>query len=278
MTFRGTRSTAIPESLPKSCPHSGRIESNRAGDRSGGDLLLVANQTSNTISVYSISSSDGTLTEAAGSPFATGSRPVALALSPSGKFLYVASSSLPKVFGYSVTSGTGNLTAITGSPFAVGNGPSALVVDPSEHFLYVTNFIDNTVSGLSIDPASGGLSPALDSPFVAGTGPVSVTIDPTGKILYVTNLSTNNVSAYTIDTSTGATTAVASPFAAGPGRYRRPSIPRAHFSMCVISLRKTSPSSRSTRARADSPAVQSQPAATWLRRPWCLPSRWEWAV
>ena len=59
---------------------------------SGGDLLFVANQTSNTVSVFTVSSSNGTLTEAAGSPFATGSRPVALALSPSGKFLYVASS------------------------------------------------------------------------------------------------------------------------------------------------------------------------------------------
>src|ERR1700730_15812531 len=57
---------------------------------SGGDLLFVANQTSNSISVYTVSSSNGALTAAAGSPFPTGSRPVALVLSPSGKFLYVA--------------------------------------------------------------------------------------------------------------------------------------------------------------------------------------------
>ncbi|MGA9801491.1 MAG: beta-propeller fold lactonase family protein, partial [Terriglobales bacterium] len=67
---------------------------------SGGDLLFVANLTSNNISVYSVSSGDGTLTAIAGSPFPTASRPVALALTRSGKFLYVASSNLPQVFGY----------------------------------------------------------------------------------------------------------------------------------------------------------------------------------
>ena len=101
---------------------------------SGGSLLFVANLTSNNISVYSISASDGTLMEAAGSPFPTVSRPVALALSPSAKFLYVASSGLPFVFGYSVASGTGALQPVPGSPFSVGNGPSALLVHPSEQF------------------------------------------------------------------------------------------------------------------------------------------------
>jgi 6-phosphogluconolactonase len=182
---------------------------------SGGTLLFAANLTSNSISVYSVNSTNGTLTAVAGSPFPTGSRPVALAVSPSGKFLYVACSSLPQVFGYTVASG-GSLQSITGSPFAVGNGPSSLVVTPSEHFLYVANFIDDTVSGLNIDPTTGALTEALDSPFTAGTGPFAVTVDPTGATLYVTNISSNNVSAYTIDASTGATTMLeASPFAAG---------------------------------------------------------------
>ena len=83
---------------------------------SGGDLIFVANKTSNTISVYSVSSSDGSLTEVAGSPFPTGARPVALALAPSGKFLYVASGNLPLVFGYSVAAGTGSLLAVPNSP------------------------------------------------------------------------------------------------------------------------------------------------------------------
>ena len=72
---------------------------------SGGDLLFVANETSNSISVYSVSSSDGTLTRSCRIAIPHGSRPVALALSPSGKFLYVGSANLPVVFGYSVTSG-----------------------------------------------------------------------------------------------------------------------------------------------------------------------------
>jgi DNA-binding beta-propeller fold protein YncE len=241
---------------------------------SGGDLLFVVNQTSNTISVYSISSSDGSLKEAAGSPFATGSRPVALALSPSGKFLYVASSNLPRVFGYSVTSGTGGLQAINGSPFAVGNGPTALVVDPSEHFVYVTNFIDNTVSGLTIDPGSGALATALDSPFVAGTGPISVTVHPTGKFLYVTNISSNNVSYIPLIPARCDPQRSHRLSRQGPDRYRRRSTPRARFSTFVISLPKTSPSSRSISRRGDFPAVPSRPPATWLRRPSYLRSEW----
>ena len=61
---------------------------------SGGDLLFVANQTSNNISVYSVSASDGTLTEIAGSPFPRGPAGSA-GFVPSGKFLYVASANLP---------------------------------------------------------------------------------------------------------------------------------------------------------------------------------------
>lgn len=184
---------------------------------SGGSLLFAANETSNSISAFTISSADGTLSAVSGSPFATVPQPIALAVSPSGKFLYAASANFGTVSGYTITSGT--LQAVNGSPFPIGGGPFSLAVDPAEHFLYVANSTASpgTVTVLGIDPASGTLThPIPGSPFPAGTAPVSLAIDSTGKFLFVANLSSNNISAYTLDGSTGVPTQVTnSPFLAG---------------------------------------------------------------
>jgi len=70
--------------------------------------------------VYSsLIGTDGTLTAAAGSPFATGgSDPWPVAGDPSGKFVYVGDDAdVTAIYSYSYSS-AGVLTAITGSPFA----------------------------------------------------------------------------------------------------------------------------------------------------------------
>jgi 6-phosphogluconolactonase len=185
---------------------------------SGGTLLFAANAITDNVSAYSIKSSDGTLSQVAGSPFPTGSRPVAMAIAPSGKFLYVASANLAAIFAYANASGA--LQIIAGSPFAVGSGPLSLAVDPGEHFLYVANSSSNTISVLSIDDNSGALTQIPDSPFstttsTTTTSPVSLVIHPNGKFLYVANFATDNVSVFSIDSRGVPTLLTGSPFAAG---------------------------------------------------------------
>jgi 6-phosphogluconolactonase len=191
---------------------------------SGGHFLFAANQASNSISVYSIDAAKGTLTEIQGSPFSTGfnSNPVALAITPAGKFLYVAAPNLQSIFSYSVTSGA--LQPVPNSPVLVDVGPVSLVVDPAGHFLYVANFIGNTLSVLAIDPNSGALTAIPGSPFSVCTSttttciasPVWVAINPSGNVLYTANKGTNNVSVFSIASSTGVPTQITnSPFATG---------------------------------------------------------------
>lgn len=180
-------------------------------------FLFVANQGGDSISIYSMNSSNGTLTPAKSSPFflGTNSNPVALAVTPSGKFLYAASSNLACVFTLAVDS-QGGLQQLPDSPFTLGTAPKALALSQSGNFLYTANTA-GTVSGLLVG-STGSLTSIPGSPFTVGlnTNPSSVIVHPSDKFLYTTNSGSNNVSVYTIDPTLGSLTELpSSPFAAG---------------------------------------------------------------
>jgi len=175
-------------------------------------FAYVANNGSNNVSAYTISSVSGALTSV-GSPFTAGTNPASVSVDIFGRFAYVANSG-GGVSAYTIDSGTGALAAVAGSPFTAGTNPTSVSVDVSGRFAYVANSGGN-VSAYTIDGA-GALAAVTGSPFVAGTNPASVALDPSGRFVYVANAGSNNVSAYTIDATTGALAAVAgSPFAAG---------------------------------------------------------------
>src|SRR3954464_6008215 len=71
-------------------------------------VVFVANSSSNTVSVFTMSTSTGALTEITGSPFPTGTQPQALVIAL-GKFLYVANAGSSTVSGFSIGPG-GTLT------------------------------------------------------------------------------------------------------------------------------------------------------------------------
>jgi YVTN family beta-propeller protein len=182
-----------------------------------GRFAYVANETSNTISAYSIDASTGALTPIAGSPFAaTGTTPVAVAVDPNGVYLYVANNGSNDVSVYSIDAATGVLTAV-GEPVGSGNGPFALLVDPSDQFLFVINKTDNTVA--VFETGSGGSLTAISgSPFSVGSEPTSLSTDPGGNFLYVTDYAQNAVAAFSIEPGGGTLADIGgSPFAAGSG-------------------------------------------------------------
>jgi 6-phosphogluconolactonase (cycloisomerase 2 family) len=177
---------------------------------SNGKFVFVANQGSNTISVYSVDSSTGLLTEITGSPFATAAGPSGLAMT--GNTLFVANQVAGTVSVYSVDQTSGSLTQSAGSPFAAGTSPTALDVDSGGKFLYVADMAANSVLAFSIG-SSGQLSTISGSPIAAGTAPVNVRV--VGSSVYVANSGSGNVSGYSIGGS-GALTAISgSPFTAG---------------------------------------------------------------
>src|SRR5450755_1402678 len=93
--------------------------------KSGPELVLVTNYGTHTgqpytVSAFSLSSSNGILTQVSGSPFSVGNAPNSLAVDPAGKFAYVADLGSFDITILSIGSG-GVLAAVAGSPFPTGN-------------------------------------------------------------------------------------------------------------------------------------------------------------
>lgn len=195
-----------------------------------GRFFYAGNEDGNDINVYQINSTNGTLTEVSGSPFATGLEPEGMHVHPNGKFIYLATFSDDKVNVFEVSS-SGTLTQVTGSPFATGDGPNDCAVHPTGKFLYVPSGNDGNVSAYAINESTGVLTEMPDSPYTAGSGSESAVINPSGDFLYILNGGADSISAYSIDQNTGALTPISgSPYTnVGTGPYDSAITPNGKF-------------------------------------------------
>jgi len=128
-------------------------------------LLFGLNSQSNTVSVFSISST-GLLTEVNGSPFPAGPNPVNGVFA--GGVLYVANQNSGTVSALALDRTANQLTSLTGSPFAAGTRPVSLAVSSGGKFLVVTS--TNSTGGVVVVFAigtAGTLTPVSGSPFTA---------------------------------------------------------------------------------------------------------------
>jgi 6-phosphogluconolactonase (cycloisomerase 2 family) len=171
----------------------------------------------------------GALTELASSPFPTGSYPVAVQATPSGKFVYVTNQYDSTISAYSLDGTNGTLTPIQGSPFATGPYPFGLAISPSGKLLYTANNGPlfgqqgpGNISAFSIDGATGALTPVAGSPFAAGALMNWVAFTPSGKYLYASNSASteNDVYGFVVNSDGSLTGVPGSPYAAGtyPGQ------------------------------------------------------------
>jgi DNA-binding beta-propeller fold protein YncE len=78
---------------------------------------FTADNTSGTISGYTINVSSGALTPIPGALLASGLSPFSVTVDPSGRFAYVTHRGSNNISGYTITATTGALTPIAGSPF-----------------------------------------------------------------------------------------------------------------------------------------------------------------
>ncbi len=166
-----------------------------------GSFLYVMNTGSNNISVFSIDSGSGALSQVAGSPIGIGAPPLNMLLAPSGNFLYVSLASQPNglIASYSVTAGQ---VALVGTASTAGINPYGLAINGDGTYLYAANSTSNSIAVFTVD-SSGLLTQVQGSPINDGyTDPVAMMFDPSGKYLYVANQVSNNVAAYSIS-STG---------------------------------------------------------------------------
>ena len=140
----------------------------------------------------------GVLTPLAGSPFAAGSKPSAIAGDATSTYVYATDFARNNVLGYSVSSGA--LTPLSGSPYPAGNQPSAIVVNPSFPYVYVANSLDATVSAFSMN---NGVLTQLGT-YTTGLDPVGIGIDPsTNHFVYTVNFLGNNVNNFLMSTTSG---------------------------------------------------------------------------
>jgi 6-phosphogluconolactonase len=164
-----------------------------------GAYLYVMNA-SGSISVFSIDSSSGALTQVPNSPFSIGALPLNMVLSPSGNFLFVSLPSLQNglIATLSVTAGQ---LSLLGTISSDGGNPYGLAINTAGTDLYVANTTSNSISVFAID-SSGVLTEIQGSPINAGySSPVAMIFDPSGTYLYVANQVSNNVAAFSIDSN-----------------------------------------------------------------------------
>src|SRR5580698_5316052 len=212
-----------------------------------GTYLLVtnvfgSNGSGGDVSVYTMDSGSGALTEVAGSPFPANKNPTAIQFTPSGSFVYVTNTAIGMVTGFSFSTSTDALTQVPGSPLISGAGAAALAVDASGQFLYVANpsatnlppyqsTIGN-ISGFNIDPNTGALTVMQGSPFAAtnGNGPTALTVGPEGLVYAVTAGTSYSIWAFSITHDTGQLVGLASsPFSLSAGGLFAVIDPIGHF-------------------------------------------------
>jgi 6-phosphogluconolactonase len=189
-----------------------------AMDPAGG-YLYVANIGSFNISVFSIDSSNGALTQVPNSPFGIGLQPANMQVTPSGNYLYVTATGGQVGTDGSIVAFSASAGVLTnlGTVSSAGSNPNGLAVDPSGSNLYVANTGSNSIAIFEI--SSTGTPPGSLTPFgspIATTpsiSPVSLIFDPAGAYLYVANQGSSNVAVYLIDSTTGLPTlATVGPF------------------------------------------------------------------
>ncbi len=175
------------------------------------NFLYVPNQTSNTVSGFTIDHSAGVLT-----PIGTAlsptpvcgpgvcSNPIAAAVNSGGQFLFVLNqgSASPAVAAsisvFNIDQARGLLSPAAFTTLAVPN-PQFLAISPTQGFLYVSNGTAGNISAFAIG-ASGALTELGGSPFSLGAGATAagLAIDPKGQFLYAADSTNNKIASFNV--------------------------------------------------------------------------------
>jgi 6-phosphogluconolactonase len=182
-----------------------------------GKFVLSANQGSNDLTVFALSSGDGTLQTVPGTAVVVGKRPSAAVFDPSGGLLFVTNQDSDELSVFSMDKATGQLTFVDSQAMATGDSPSAIAMHPGGSMLFVVKAGTNTVQGFSYD-VGGRLKATTGSALDTGRGPAAALIDAAGKFLFVANRDSGDISVFDIDAKNQTLQQLSgSPFRAGKG-------------------------------------------------------------
>ncbi|MDN5865651.1 MAG: lactonase family protein, partial [Gammaproteobacteria bacterium] len=202
----------------------------------GGERYVVAaNAGGGDVSLWRMGTSKGTLAPVPGTSCGAGlpgncqaaqsSKPIGVAVDPTGRYLYIANYPSDYVSGWSIDT-DGTLSPLIGSSpqndcgttparsncFGAGDKPYAVAVSVTANgaYVYSANNDGNSVSAFKMGAdgvltavagsvCSGATSGASNC-FAAGSGPFSIVIDPADNYLYTANNNGGDVSAFEIGT------------------------------------------------------------------------------
>ena len=137
---------------------SGTAALGMAGD---GRLVYAVNRDSGTVAgfraVGGLCFGEAWMPAITGSPFATGTLPIAIAVDPSGRFAYIANSAgTGSISAYTISPVSGKLSPVSGSPFPIGRVPAKIWTDALGRYLY-TSDAAGAVTVQTIDRTTGQL-------------------------------------------------------------------------------------------------------------------------
>lgn len=159
------------------------------------------------LSVFSIDSAFGVLTEQDQSPVFAGDSggSIELLLNSAGDVLYVANSVSNDIAAFAVAN-NGELADIAGSPFALsgaGSAPAALALSPDEDFLFVANFGTDSISSFQVDASGSLLSEQVFSTDDEPASLDTLTSENGSDVLYVGTQAGQTLVAFTVDSAGG---------------------------------------------------------------------------
>jgi len=174
-----------------------------------GNFLFVANNTDNTISVFSISA-DGALSDISGSPFVFHrGAPYHLTTNRAGNRLFVSGSSGFESFNIA-PDGSLSSTHVYATGFLYFEG---LTVSPDDKYLFVSERTNNWVWVMNIEGSNFNTIGFFPT---GGTWSCDVSINLAGTYLFVSNYQSNNVTVFSIAGNGVLSQIAGSPFATGP--------------------------------------------------------------
>jgi len=175
------------------------------------NFLYVPNETSNTVSGFTIDHTAGVL-----APIGTAqpptpvcgpgvcSNPIGVAVNSGGQFLFVLNqgSASPAVQAsisvFNIDQTRGLLSPASFTTLTVPN-PQFLAISPTQGFLYVSNGAAGNISAFAIG-TNGALTELSGSPFSLGAGATAagLAVDPKGQFLYAADSANNKIASFNV--------------------------------------------------------------------------------